>query len=100
MNERPDQSIKTVRNGGPSTQLVFNEGEVIMRPSIWRAGHDHGIGPGPLAALILSALVGVLSMAPAAAENSGNENNNNHNNNDNNNQKLVPKKINIYKQVF
>ena len=49
-----------------------------MRPSIWRAGHNHGIGPRPVvAALVFSALLGVLSIAPASAENSGNENHNN-----------------------
>ena len=57
-----------------------------MRPSIWRAGHNRHIGPAPLAAFILSALVGVLSIAPAAAENNGNENNNSHNNNGHPNQ--------------
>jgi len=51
-----------------------------MRPSILRAVHDHGIGPGPLTVLLLSALVGVLSISPAAAENNGNENHNNYNN--------------------
>ena len=56
-----------------------------MRPSIWRAGHDHGIGPGPLAVLVFSALMGVLTLAPAAAENSGNENNGHPNQARNNN---------------
>ena len=55
-----------------------------MRPSIWRARHERAIGPSTVAALILSALVGVLSIAPAAAENNGNENQNNGNQNHNN----------------